>query len=193
MGTCELALQHTCYPEPKSVRSTLVATTLRIGDTTNPERCEEALEFSIKASKCTSMARPQSWKKFVLRDEESAPEDMVVDTDNTEWVYVPLKMETQYYLDPDAPNKDEDEDGDVNMKKEDDDALPPSNQTAEPTKKLEKEDLVRGFKYGTTYAPCPDGQFARLDTHKGIDICGFFPKENVGIIILYRLLYVHLD
>ncbi|TFK38608.1 hypothetical protein BDQ12DRAFT_683054 [Crucibulum laeve] len=48
----------------------------------------------------------------------------------------------------------------------------------ETMERVEKEDLVRGFKYGTTYAPCPDGQFPRLQTRKGIDICGFFLAKN---------------
>jgi len=47
--------------------------------------------------------------------------------------------------------------------------------------KVEKEELVRGFKYGTTYAPCPDGQFPKLPTTKGIQICGFFPDKTVRI------------
>ena len=44
---------------------------------------------------------------------------------------------------------------------------------------LEKEDLVRGFKYGSSYVPCPSGQFERLATSKGLDICAFFEQKNV--------------
>lgn len=49
-----------------------------------------------------------------------------------------------------------------------------------PVEKIDKEQLIRGFKYGTTYAPCPDGQFPKLPTKKGIDFEGFFKAKNVS-------------
>lgn len=50
------------------------------------------------------------------------------------------------------------------------------------SEKVEKEQLIKGFKYGSTYVPCPDGQFERLNTKKGIEICGFFLKKNVRLL-----------
>ena len=50
---------------------------------------------------------------------------------------------------------------------------------SEKRDKIDQEQLIRGFKYGSTYVPCPEGQFPRLSTRKGIDICGFFPDKNV--------------
>ncbi|KAJ3514927.1 hypothetical protein NLJ89_g2081 [Agrocybe chaxingu] len=184
IGNCDYALQDVSRPEVKQVRSTLMATVLRIGDV--DARPGEAIELSIKTSKCTALVRPKSWKKFALR--ESNKDEMDVDEEekpesSEKIVYASLKMKTDYYIDLNAIK--EGEDGDIEMKKEDDDESlldPQPDQGDKPKKdtldRVEKEELVRGFKYGTTYAPCPDGQFPRLPTRKGVDICGFFPREN---------------
>ncbi|KAL0570983.1 ATP-dependent DNA helicase yku80 [Marasmius crinis-equi] len=97
----------------------------------------------------------------------------VDDEEEKENVFVQLKPRTQYFVDPN-PDEEEGKDADGDVKMEE--------GGKEPEKKIlegiEKEQLIRGFKYGTSYAPCPDGQFPRLPTKKGIDICGFFPAEN---------------
>ncbi|CAA7264673.1 unnamed protein product [Cyclocybe aegerita] len=184
VGNCEYALQDVSRPEVKQVRSTLMATVLRIGDVN--ARPGEAIELSIKTSKCTALVRPKSWKKFALR--ESNKDKMDVDEEEEaelsgKIAYASLKMKTDCYINLNAIK--EDEDGDIEMKKEyDDESLldPQPDQGDKPKtdtlERVEKEELVRGFKYGTTYAPCPDGQFPKLPTRKGIDICGFFPQEN---------------
>ena len=166
-----------------------MATTLRLGNTTSDNYSAEALEFSVKMSKCTSVARPKTWKKYALRTDETGPDAMAVDS--YEGFYAPLKSRTEYYVDHNAADKDmEGDDDDADIKKEDDDAMlldgiseDQKHKKIDTSEKIEKEELVRGFKYGTTYAPCPDGQFPRLATHKGIDICGFFPQVNVGCIL----------
>lgn len=187
IGTCSLALRETAMPDIKLVRSTLMANVLRLGDVDT--RGEEAVELSIKTNKCTSLARPKGWKKFALREANS--DDMDVDRDEEDEaaaaraVYAQLKMRTEFYVDRNASH--EDRDGDVDMKKEEDedknllerDGDEPAEPNVENLEKVEKEELVRGFKYGTTYVPCPDGQFPKLPTRKGIEICGFFPAKNV--------------
>lgn len=163
-----------------------MATTLRLGNTTADRYSAEALEFSVKMSKCTSVARPKTWKKYTLCADETGPDEMVVDSDES--IYAPVKLRTEYYVDRNAADKDgEDEDGDADIKKEGDDTMlldgiseDPKRKKVDTSEKIEKEELVRGFKYGTTHAPCPDGQFPKLATLKGIDICGFFPRANVG-------------
>ncbi|PPQ66770.1 hypothetical protein CVT26_009756 [Gymnopilus dilepis] len=185
MGNIAYAIRETSAPEIKVVKSALMGTVLRIGDVdTLPD---EAIELSVKASKATAQARPKTWKKFALR--ESNDEDMDVDQeeedkDKDKAVYAQLKMKTEYFVDRTAGAEDE-EGG--NVKEEEDDEenlLDEGEEKPEPKKqnleRVEKEELVRGFKYGTTYAPCPDGQFARLQTRKGIDIIGFFPEKNVS-------------
>ncbi|KDR84736.1 hypothetical protein GALMADRAFT_233050 [Galerina marginata CBS 339.88] len=186
LGTCAHAIRETTAPDIKPVKSMLMGTVLRIGDVET--RSDEAIELSVKASKCTAMAKPKGWKKFGLR--ESAENDaMEVDEDEEDEadkkaVFAQLRLRSEYYVNRN-PATEEDGDGDTKMKQEDDDenlleegsgnSDAPKNESLE---KVEKEDLVRGFKYGTTYAPCPDGQFPKLPTRKGIDICGFFPAKN---------------
>jgi len=44
--------------------------------------------------------------------------------------------------------------------------------------KVEKENLIKGFKYGSTYVPCPDGHFPKLNTQKGTVINRHLRHEN---------------
>ncbi|KAF8168356.1 ku80-like protein [Crassisporium funariophilum] len=185
IGTCAFALQDISNPELKQVRSTLMATDLRVGDIDT--RADEALVISVKTSKCTALGRPHSWKKFGLR--ESVATNAMDEGDDAEEeqkvAFAQLKLKTEYFVDRN-PKDEEDEDGDIKMKKENDDVdLLDEGEDGEENEvktdhleKVEKEDLIRGFKYGTTYAPCPDGQFPRLPTRKGIDIGGFFLAKN---------------
>ena len=174
-------------PDVKQVRSALMGTVLRIGDV--DARADEAVELSVKASKCTALQRPKGWKKFTLReDKDEDMEEKEIDPDKA--AFAQLRMRTEYYVDRN-PEDEIDEDGDVKMKQEEDEdetLLEGGEEDLDVTnlEKVEKEELVRGFKYGTTYAPCPDGQFLKLQTRKGIDICGFFPRKNVGASQMFQ-------
>ncbi|KAJ7674432.1 SPOC like C-terminal domain-containing protein [Mycena rosella] len=202
LGTCALALRETMRPDIRLTKSTLMGTTLRIGDADS--RPEEAMEINIKTSKCTSLNRPKSWKKFGVRDKKKKPtagakkvegddddddDEMDVDEPAEEGApkkvtFVQLKMRTEYYVDRRDHNSDDE--GDVKMEEvkteepepEEDEDGAPTNKLDPALEQVDKEELIRGFKYGTTYVPCPDGQFGRLPTKKGIDICGFFLAKN---------------
>ncbi|KAJ6498003.1 SPOC domain-like protein [Mycena vitilis] len=206
LGTCALALRETVRPDIKLTKSTLMGTTLRLGDTDG--RSEEAMEINVKTSKCTALNRPKSWKKFAERQKRRGPNNKIIESDEDEMdvdqptqgaskkmIYAQLKMRTEYYVDRREHNSD-DEDGDVKMEEvvkvkeptpepepapeEDDgdgDGIP-TNKIQPGFEQVDKEELIRGFKYGTTYVPCPDGQFSRLPTKKGIEICGFFLAKN---------------
>lgn len=177
LGTCALALRETTRPDMKQTRSALSGTVLRLGDTDT--KSDEAFEIIIKTSKCTAVTRPKGWKKFAMRVDD---DKMAEDDDEANVAYAQLKLRSEYYVDRSA---DQDEDEDVKMEEIDDEDLDEIERAArekekeESLEKVEKEELVRGFKYGTTYAPCPDGLFPRLPTRKGVDICGFFPAKNV--------------
>ncbi|EIW86315.1 SPOC domain-like protein [Coniophora puteana RWD-64-598 SS2] len=173
VGTFEKALQERYRPEPKDTKSTLMGTMLRLGDV--DVRPDEAMEVLVKTSKCTMLERPKSWKKFARRqavkqdaEDETQDVDGQVDEDK-KTVFSQLRMRTEYYVDhseskDDTDDEDNEEGEDVKKKN--------------APEKVEKEQLIRGFKYGATYAPCPDGQFPKLPTKKGIDICGFFHRQN---------------
>lgn len=178
IGTCAQALEEVGRPEQKVVRSALMATTLRLGD---PDRGpESAIEISVKTSKATALQRPAIMKKFALRnlDAEDDDEMEVDDAADQAAVFAQLKMRTEYFVDRNPPA--EDEDGDVKMEPEDGKSLLEGEEKKEKDmERVDKEELIKGFKYGTTYAPCPDGQFLKLETTKGITICGFFPLKDV--------------
>jgi Ku70/Ku80 beta-barrel domain len=176
-GTLSFALDEVRKPEVKETRSALMANTLRLGDPENYPL--EALEIMVKTSKCTALARPKAWKRFAPRESNPADE-MDVDTAPTrdhymsenelaKIVWAQLRMRTEFHVEH-GEQEDEDKGEEDNM---DVDGVKKSGA------KVEKEQLVRGFKYGSSYVPCPDGQFAKLDTRMGISICGFFSADNV--------------
>ena len=169
-----------------------MGTTLRIGDVQN--KPTESMEIQIKLSKCTAIARPKSWKRVMLRkkdkrdkrgeeDSDDAEADAEMDVEEGD-TYVELKKLTEYYRDSEKSDEDDDEERQARVKEEDTDhddtrVERDKQATAEDDRRAEREELIKGFKYGSTYTPCPDGQFDRLMTKKGIDICGFFKSRNV--------------
>ncbi|KAG6820237.1 hypothetical protein H0H93_003600 [Arthromyces matolae] len=175
VGTCSDALQETAKPDIKVTKSALMGTILRLGDVET--RSDEAIELTVKTSKCTAMSRPKSWKKFAVREakrkEATQDEDEEMEGESEKVTFAQLKMRSEYYV------EQADAEGDVKMEdNEVKDLQPEDEESPHHLEKVEKEQLVRGFKYGTTYAPCPDGQFPRLPTQKGIEICGFFLAQN---------------
>lgn len=194
LGNLDYALAEISRPDIKEVRSALMGTVLRVGDVDT--RSDEAFEISIKASKCTALARPKGWKKFALREARDAV-DMEIDEENQsgegdgKTTFAQLRLRTEYFVDRNAGDE-EDEEGDIKMKQEDDEENSleddPEKLKDKNLEKVEKEELTRGFKYGSTYAPCPDGQFPKLPSRRGIQICGFFPEKTVKTIDpLFRL------
>jgi ATP-dependent DNA helicase 2 subunit 2 len=186
MGTLSFALEEVSKPEVKETRSTLMSNILRLGDPANNPL--EAIEIVVKTSKCTALARPKPWKRFAPRERKPADEMDVdsVPTRNHDWgdeegakttVWSQLRMRTEFHVEHD--DQEDDEKGNENDMDIDIDGV--KNCGA----KVEKEQLVRGFKYGSSYVPCPDGQFAKLNTHMGISICGFFNADNVCLLSLF--------
>ncbi|TFK47939.1 SPOC domain-like protein [Heliocybe sulcata] len=168
VGSCAFALQEISRPDVKSVKSALLGSVLRLGDIDT--RSEEAIEVMVKYSKCTAITRPKGFKKFAKRP---LPTDEQTDPESNLWVE--LKMQTKYVL------EEEDGDSDVEMKNVEDVNKESKDGEVEDKKEpeaLDKEQLQRGFKYGSTYVLCPDGSFQKLDTRKGIDIAGFFRKKD---------------
>lgn len=196
VGTCEFALQDVSRPDIKATRSALMGTTLRIGDINN--KPTESMEIQIKLSKCMAIARPKSWKRVILRRKDKdkdkdaeegsdeTEEDAEEPTDAAEGdTYVELKKRSEYYRDSDKSDEDSEEEDQAQVKEEKkdyDDARTKRDVqlVVEDDRRVDREELIKGFKYGSTYTPCPDGQFDRLKTKKGIDVCGFFKSRNVG-------------
>ena len=173
-------MQECVRPDVKQVKSALTGTILRLGDV--EARPEEAIEVTVKMSKCTAIARPPSMKKFAKRLKEDAEEGQADDegaeaeVEGLQDVYAQLQMQTEYVL-PKVKSEedDEQEDGAEDTRR--------TKSGEDDIVVLNTDDLVRGFKYGASYVPCPDGQFNRLSSQRGFDICGFFPDKHVGNLL----------
>lgn len=177
VGNCDYVLTEVSRPDVKEVRSTMTGNVLRIGDT--DVRPNEALELMVKTSKCTALSRPKSFKKFARRkqtaEEKAAAKDRMDEDDAEEEIhFAQLHMRSEYYLEEEKPGSSK---GGGSAHDDADDA----ETQAERDKRLvkvEKEELVRGYKYGASFAPAPEEGFPKFPVRPGMDICGFFPQER---------------
>ncbi|KIK66132.1 hypothetical protein GYMLUDRAFT_158553 [Collybiopsis luxurians FD-317 M1] len=174
-GNLDHVLEQISFPDVKTSRSTLMNNVLRIGDVDT--RAEEAMEIFIKTSKCTAVTRPKAFKKFSIRPktaEELEAEQRAMDLDEkVEKIitFAQLKARTEYFIDKSEVKEEEEEEIKVEEETEDDVAK-------RNLEKIDKELLIKGFKYGTSYVPCLEGQFQKLPTKKGIDLIGFIPEKK---------------
>lgn len=163
-GTCAVALEDCDIPEPKSTKSVLLQNVLRIGDVEGEP--ENAIEIYVKTSKCTSLVRPVSLKKFGKREGLQAD----VSTQNGMTMVnldaiAPLARRTEFLIERGV------EEGDGDEEEED--------EKEKIYEKVEKEQLVKAYKYGATWVPCEDDAWEKLHTTKGIDVIQFFPASKV--------------
>lgn len=132
---------------------------MRIGDV--EARPDEAIELNIRTSKCTAISKPPSLKRFAKKKVD--PDRMDVDEAD---LYTPLERKTEYVIRKDDHDTDENDD---------------DKTEADEEETVEKENLVRGYKYGTNFIPIDEeDEFERLEPNSGIDICGFFHRKNVS-------------
>ncbi|KAG8689972.1 ATP-dependent DNA helicase II subunit 2 [Ceratobasidium sp. 394] len=175
MGTCAYALHETSRPEPRPTKSAMSNNVFRIGD---PEGVPgQAIEIAVKTSKATAIVRPHSMKKFAKRDVAGAREGGDgADRESTQQgahgdhkLYVELKRRTDYVVKlPESSHETEDNESEEGEKQE------------SPGEVVEKETLVKAFKYGSTWVPCEEGHFEGLHTRKGIEVHGFIPESTVS-------------
>jgi ATP-dependent DNA helicase 2 subunit 2 len=45
---------------------------------------------------------------------------------------------------------------------------------------VDKEDIVKAYRFGSSWIPIEDDTFEPLRTHKGVEVLGFVPKQNVS-------------
>jgi ATP-dependent DNA helicase 2 subunit 2 len=163
MGTAAFALQECSRPDIKITKSTMMDNRLRIGDVDT--RPEEAIELRIKTSKFTSLSRPPSMKKYAKRPRQA--DAMNVDGED---IFTLLERRTQYIMERDGGDQ-------ANGAHSDGEDSQDEGNGEEP---VEKDDLVRGYKYGASFVPIDEDGFIRFESKPGIDICGFFPSDNVS-------------
>ncbi|GJE94221.1 ku80-like protein [Phanerochaete sordida] len=162
VGNCAVAIEEISRPEAKQTKSQPSASVLRLGDAENHP--EEAFEINVKICKCTALVRPKSFKKFAKISEDVEMRDPDDDEEPTV-EYGQLNREIRYSYDPTERPDDEDAEEDDDDKKK-----------GEP-QDVEKEELVRGYKYGTSFVPVPENNFPKLETKRGMEICGFFKEQ----------------
>lgn len=51
---------------------------------------------------------------------------------------------------------------------------------------VEKEDIVKAWRFGSTWVPMEADVFEPLNTFKGVEVLGFFPEANVSALIPSR-------
>ncbi|KAF7310439.1 Ku domain-containing protein [Mycena chlorophos] len=151
---------------------------------------EQKAALALKRAQKKKPGKMQDGDESVTESdtEDDEPVKMEVDDDEEEpgkkkAQFVQLKMRTEYYVDKREKNDDGDAPEEVEVKKEEEEVEEAEQEEGDQKipahmSQVNKEELIRGFKYGETYVPCPDGQFERLPTKKGIEICGFFPAKN---------------
>ncbi|KAJ1310918.1 hypothetical protein OPQ81_009430 [Rhizoctonia solani] len=171
MGTCAYAIHETSRPEPRPTKSAMSNNVFRIGD---PEAYpEQAIEIAVKTSKATALVRPHSMKKFTKREAVNATQGgptQAMSSSEDYKLYVELKRRTEYVVKLVGNGDDEeDEDGDEDGEKE---KREPEGEV------VEKETLVKAFKYGSTWVPCEEGHFEGLHTRKGIEVLAFIPEAT---------------
>ncbi|KAL4254498.1 ATP-dependent DNA helicase II subunit 2 [Abortiporus biennis] len=183
VGNCEFALSEISRPDIRQVKSSLMPTELRLGDTENHP--DESIKIFVKSSKCTAIQRPKSFKKFAIRRAELMMEKK--DKDDMKQTFVQLKLRSECFGEDEEKMARAEQQKELHpeLEAEDDEENDTPEQALAREKKkrellipLEKEDLVRGYKYGSDYVPVEDANFPRLPTKKGIDICGFFKVEG---------------
>lgn len=52
-----------------------------------------------------------------------------------------------------------------------------------------KEDIVKAWRFGSTWVPMEADTFEPLDTLKGVEVLGFFPRDAVGLFLLFPAEY----
>ncbi|KEP54595.1 putative ATP-dependent DNA helicase II subunit 2, related protein [Rhizoctonia solani 123E] len=167
IGTCAYALHETSRPEPRPTKSAMSNNVFRIGD---PELFpEEVIEIAVKTSKATALVRPHSMKKFTKREVVAAtqggPSQAGASPDDYKH-YVELKRRTDYVVKL-IESGTEEEEGDEDREKQE-----PQGEV------VEKETLVKAFKYGSTWVPCEEGHFEGLHTRKGIEVVSFIAENT---------------
>lgn len=188
VGTCEYALQVAAEPDIKVTKTAMTKMSLTIGDVQT--RSEDSIIIPVKTGKATAVVRPAALKKFARRDGPSglgtSSNKLFGISDNKSKVptgaistyldnVAPLEMRTQFVL----PRSQDDQSRDPNnVDDEDDDPADVQNE-----ERVEKEDLTRSFKYGSTWVPIEDLSEDRLSTQQGLEVVGFSYEDLVSLCI----------
>jgi len=184
VGTMDYALQECARPDVKTTKSVLLSTVLRFGNVEDETLRDEAISLAVRTSKATAITRPPAMKRFVRKERE--PNRMDWEGDGAMRAledFAPVNRRTDYYIEKRSENGEVKAEPDIKVEEidESDLQLAPRN-LLDDFERVEPEELVRAYKYGATYVPFEEGTFLKLETKKGLDICGFMPASKVSEI-----------
>jgi ATP-dependent DNA helicase 2 subunit 2 len=182
VGTMDYALQECARPDVKMTKSVLLSTTLRFGNVEDENLREESISLAVRTSKATAITRPPTMKKFVRKERE--PNRMDWEGDGGVRAleeFAPVNRRTDYYIQKRTEEGKAKAEPDIKAEEIDESDLQLAPlKLLDDSERVESEQLVRAYKYGATYIPFEEGTFLKLETKKGLDICGFMPASKVS-------------
>lgn len=182
-------------PRPDMVNGTQVGTCLYIG--AEPIDAEQAICIPLKYTKATAKARPptlsKAWKTAVdlqqpagtlpSHSEASQLFNTLQSQSQSQGgqggnlaalVSAEVKQHSTYFLKKAEAAKTEAAEG-----AED---LPAMAEDEEEREYIPKEELVKAWRYGSSWIPVEDETFEPLQTQKGVEVLGFIPQKNVSCL-----------
>ncbi|ORX39724.1 SPOC like C-terminal domain-containing protein [Kockovaella imperatae] len=179
------ALAEVRLPKPATVNGTVSGIDLHIGSASVDPA--QAITIPIKYSKATMKARPPSLSKAwkAAMPTEAGPSQLARfqpsgSTFETGMISAEVKNFTSYVIRHQEKGKER-ERPEQNL--EDDDYEPVATQELpmeeEDEEPVAKEDIVKAWRFGSTWVPMEADTFEPLDTQKGVEILGFFPRSSV--------------
>jgi len=186
VGTMDYALQECARPDVKTTKSVLLSTTLRFGNVDDENLREEAISLAVRTSKATAITRPPTVKRFVRKEREANQMDWEGDRAMRALEeFAPVNRRTDYYIEKRTENGKTTAEPDIKVERIDESDLQLAPQKPlDDSEMVEPEELVRAYKYGATYVPFEAGTFLKLETKKGLDICGFILASKVASFLV---------
>nr|XP_019013387.1 uncharacterized protein I206_01453 [Kwoniella pini CBS 10737]OCF52168.1 hypothetical protein I206_01453 [Kwoniella pini CBS 10737] len=166
LETFDEALLESRLPRPAVVNGTVSGIDLHIGS--SEVDAEQAITIPIKYSKATMKARPptlsKAWKSAMELQLPNRPS--LVKSHST---YVVKKIDNVPQSSQMASQAYEATQQASQAQAEEDDE----------EEFVEKEDIVKAWRFGSTWVPMEADTFEPMETKKGVEILGFFPKDAI--------------
>lgn len=189
-------------PRPDVVNGTQVGTCLYIG--AEPIDAEQAICIPLKYTKATAKARPptlsKAWKTAVdlqqpagtipthseasqlLNTLQSQSQSQGGQANNlAALVSAEVKQHSTYFLKKPEPIKES------GAGEAEGDDLPTIEEDEGEREYIPKEELVKAWRYGSSWIPVEDDTFEPLKTQKGVEVLGFIPQKNVSLELVQAI------
>lgn len=174
LGTITVALSVARAPRPDMTKSTLIKSRFRIGSKEIND--DEGIDFSIRYSKATSLARPMSLKRVIASQVAktrplaalSGGASQIGGSSSARPPAAAMLMGTGIEADVTPFQKY------VIIRQEE------GGDDAELVEEeVEKENLTKAYKFGSTWVPIDEDDFEQMITVAGVEVLGFFKESLV--------------